>query len=531
MKPWVLYTRVSTSKQADHGASLDAQLAACAALAKAHEYRTIHVADEGESAKDVAQPGLAKVKAMAAHGEIAGVMVYKLDRVARNTRGLLDLLEGFSGHGVQFTSVREHIDTSGAAGRLIVTVLAALAQFEREQLAERVRATNEHKRAQGAWVAGAAPVGLDTEPRGKLRYLIPHPLWGPPVSMAWKLVLEGKTLAEVCTALNALNVPTTGAKRRQSRRIWARNAVSAMLANPTYMGVLVSEDDFERVRVLLGARPSPRKNAKAPRPERSERVWRLAGLAVCARCDSTIIAHTAISRGNRFPYLRCTGRLHRGKSFCSAKDLPAETWEDKVVSVVASYLGNREGVLTEINRAVERRKREAGPARERADALRAQRDDIRARLDRALAIALEGGATARAVAPRLASLQSDLEGAERELAIAEGVLAGAEIPMASLEQTASILATMAEGLTTRRPEDQQMVLKSLRTRARLAADTSCEVTISIPYLGDPGSLNSQNWLPLTAVGEPITAVSMPMDPAAFRPRRWYRRPTQSPPSV
>jgi DNA invertase Pin-like site-specific DNA recombinase len=64
-------------------------------------------------------------------------VVLKLDRLSRSTRDVLDLVGETGRDGWRLVSVSEHLDTATAAGRLVVTVLAALSQMEREQVAER----------------------------------------------------------------------------------------------------------------------------------------------------------------------------------------------------------------------------------------------------------------------------------------------------------------------------------------------------------------------------------------------------------
>lgn len=529
MKPWVLYTRVSTSKQADRGASLEAQLAACTALAKAHDYPTLHIADEGESAKDVAQPGLARARAMAAAGEISGLIVYKLDRVARNTRGLLDLLDELGRNGVQFTSVREHIDTSGAAGRLIVTVLAALAQFEREQLLERMKATNDHRREQGAWVAGSAPIGLAIEQRGKLRFLIPHPVFGAPVARAWAMVLEGRSLREVGTFLQGAGVPTSSAKRA-GRGVWARNAVSAMLRNPTYVGHLVEADDHAKVRALLGARARPGQRRPAVSSHRTERIWRLQGVARCAYCDSAMVGTGAQGRGGHaYHYYRCSGRIHRGKAFCSAMELSAGPWEDRVVAKLSDYLRDRAGLIRDVQAAIAKKLADSAPVLERLQRVTAERDELQARIDRILDLATSGGASARAVAPRLSKLQASLEEAQTAVAEAEGALAGVTVPLASLEATAGLLAGCTERLGEESEERQQQVLQALAV-ARIGRGKRCSIEVSIPYLPQAQRLvrtQASGKLPHPAAYEPsapLAVVQVEIAEPPRAPRRWYRRP-------
>ena len=80
-------------------------------------------------------------------------MVWKLDRLGRNTRNLLALIDDLEHRGVHFRSVTDGISTTGPMGRAMLTVMSALAQLERDQLAERTRAgmaaAAEHGRKAG----------------------------------------------------------------------------------------------------------------------------------------------------------------------------------------------------------------------------------------------------------------------------------------------------------------------------------------------------------------------------------------------
>jgi DNA invertase Pin-like site-specific DNA recombinase len=68
------------------------------------------------------------------------VVVWKLDRLGRNTRNLLALIDDLEGRGVQFRSLTEGITTTGAMGKAMLTIMSAFAQLERDQLVERTRA-------------------------------------------------------------------------------------------------------------------------------------------------------------------------------------------------------------------------------------------------------------------------------------------------------------------------------------------------------------------------------------------------------
>ncbi len=107
--------------------------------------------------------GLQQVLAALRAGEADGLVVAKLDRLSRSVRDVLDLVDEAGRRGWQLHSIAEHLDTSTASGRFTLTVLAGLAQMEREQVAERTRAALAHLRSQGKRTSGRAPFGYRFE--------------------------------------------------------------------------------------------------------------------------------------------------------------------------------------------------------------------------------------------------------------------------------------------------------------------------------------------------------------------------------
>ena len=136
------YVRVSTEEQAREGVSLGAQRERLTAYAVAHDAGLVGIeTDEAISGKipPSKRPGLARALATVRRGEADGLLVLKLDRLSRSTRDVLDLVDETRRGGWRLVSVSEHLDTGSAAGRLVVTVLAALSEMEREQIGERTR--------------------------------------------------------------------------------------------------------------------------------------------------------------------------------------------------------------------------------------------------------------------------------------------------------------------------------------------------------------------------------------------------------
>jgi site-specific DNA recombinase len=151
------YVRVSTEKQADRGISLDAQAEKIRAMAVVHDRELLDIiVDGGESAKSLKRPGMAKLLAMVDGGKVQTVIVAKLDRLTRSVKDLCELLERFERRGVALVSVAESLDTGSAAGRLVLNIMAAVSQWEREAIGERTRDALKHKRANGERVGNIA---------------------------------------------------------------------------------------------------------------------------------------------------------------------------------------------------------------------------------------------------------------------------------------------------------------------------------------------------------------------------------------
>lgn len=158
----VAYVRVSTEKQADRGVSLQAQQAKIRAYAELYGLDLMEVVvDAGVSAKSLDRPGLSRALGMLRSGAAAALLVVKLDRLTRSVRDLGGLVEGYfaSPDGPALLSVSEQIDTRTAAGRLVLNVLGAVSQWEREAIGERTSAAMQHMAERGAYTGGQAPFG------------------------------------------------------------------------------------------------------------------------------------------------------------------------------------------------------------------------------------------------------------------------------------------------------------------------------------------------------------------------------------
>ena len=105
--------------------------------------------DNGVSGKKDSRPQLNRMMQDAYERRFSVVVVWRFDRFARSVSHLLRALETFNALGVQFVSLSEQVDTSTPTGKMVFTVLGAVAELERNLIVERVRAGLRHARAKG----------------------------------------------------------------------------------------------------------------------------------------------------------------------------------------------------------------------------------------------------------------------------------------------------------------------------------------------------------------------------------------------
>src|SRR6476660_7699637 len=139
-----IYARVSTWDQEPEN-----QLQELRRYAEARNWTAVEYIDRGVSGAKDRRPSLDRLVADARRRRFDVLVVWRLDRLGRNLKHLVTLLEDMQAVGIAFVSLGEGIDCTTAAGRLQLHVLAALAEFERARIAERVRAGLSRVRASG----------------------------------------------------------------------------------------------------------------------------------------------------------------------------------------------------------------------------------------------------------------------------------------------------------------------------------------------------------------------------------------------
>ena len=221
-----LYARVSTEDQAKEGFSLDAQRERLRAFCSAQTWIVSEeYVDDGHSGRDVKRPAYHAM--MEGRDSWDKILVIKMDRIHRNSRNFMEMMDDLRRWGKDFVSATESLDTSTAMGRFVMDIIQRIAQLESEQIGERVYMGMAQKHKQGKGLLGfRRPYGYDyVEGR-----LLVRPEEARIVERIFREYAEGATLSGIAAGLNDEGVPS------QRRRQWSKSGLRYMLRNPVYIG-------------------------------------------------------------------------------------------------------------------------------------------------------------------------------------------------------------------------------------------------------------------------------------------------------
>jgi len=401
-----IYTRVSSEMQLD-GFSLEAQVTACRRLAEGRGWEIVATyTDSGLSAKTTERPQFRALMRDAQAGRFDAVIVHKLDRLSRSVVDLLTALHDLEAAGVALVSATEQFDFTTPTGRVMLTMLAAFAQWYLDNLSAETAKGKQARAEAGLWNS-EVPFGYRVHYKKDGGDGIPHPdeHEAEGVRLAFEHYATGQySDNDVARLLNEAGYRPRGRGKR-ALALFSKDSVCEMLQNRFYLGevrykrdwypgqheAIIPADLFERCQEVRRRRARQRGTSARD----NSREYPLTGLAQCARCGGRMRG-TASACGTRYyrdparqQGRECDQRMVRAEDaedalgdFLRRLRLPAD-WQARVLALIQEQAGQARDIERErarIEGQLERLKRlfQMGDVTERE--YTAERDRLRAQL-------------------------------------------------------------------------------------------------------------------------------------------------------
>ncbi|PTM58337.1 recombinase family protein [Desmospora activa] len=296
------YIRVSTDEQAREGFSLSAQAARCRQFIQSQGWEEDgSYKDDGYSAKNLERPGMQQMLRDAKEKQFDVLVVYRLDRLVRSVVDLHLVINLLEEKKIAFKSVTEVFDTTTAMGRFFITLVGSMAQWERENLGERVRMGMERKFLEGKDLHTFAPYGYTTDENGKV---VTDPNESAIVRRIYDMY-KTKGIRTISRALNREGITT----RRGNH--WQDPQIQYILTNPYYIGVLrfgehsregnhprlIDSDLWLETQKRIEDRRVGKRAATSDYP--------FSGVLTCARCGGNMIGQSLKHQTKKYIFYKC----------------------------------------------------------------------------------------------------------------------------------------------------------------------------------------------------------------------------------
>ncbi|MCF6094337.1 recombinase family protein [Microaerobacter geothermalis] len=316
------------------------------------------------------------------------LLIYRLDRLGRSARIILNAVYELEQYGVKIRSMTEPFDTGDPNGRFLLTILAGVADLERETILERMWYGANRAAREGKWLGGIVPYGYRINEEGYLEINEDH-LPGMDMSEAdvirliYRLIAnQGYSTIKIADYLNALGVPPSytkdgrqlkrGKRKENTAGIWRPGRIRNMIINTTYKGIhyygkrtnkkreliprevpaIVSEEIWDKAQQTL-------KENQLEATRNAKTHFLLRGLIKCGCCGLSYHGRSYPDRNNkRKEYYVCGGKTsYRGPLYgkCRSKNVPKAWIEDYVWNDILNFVNHPGESIKELAATINKR--------------------------------------------------------------------------------------------------------------------------------------------------------------------------------
>ena len=460
------YLRVSTDEQAERG-TIENQRIFLRNFAGLYQLNVVaSYEDDGYSGtlllKD--RPEGRRLLEDARAGRFDELVVYRLDRLARKLKTLLDAHDQLEALAVTIRSATEPFDTGTPVGRLMFQLLGSIAEWEKASIQERTTGGRNRVAREGKWVSGPVPWGYDLDEK---RQLIPseRPIEGlggteaEAVRDLYRRIAEGSTTVIECRRLNTAGVApvkrySTG-KNDHHAAYWQPARLNWLLRNTAYKGVHVIKSGQGAIERAVAPLVGPELWAAADRQLKRNRImstknakhtYLLRGLIKCGNCGANYVGTAGSGRGKPpGGYYRCNSAVSSitgdRSQRCEARAIPVGQVEAFVWQQCHDFIMEPGEPLEEARRQLRTRLAEAPTIEARRREFLRELHGLEAQRQRELDLYRHGHVTLAQADERLARLAEETA---RKQASVESLKAERDMAEAFEEQMISIVALLAQ---------------------------------------------------------------------------------------
>ena len=492
----VIYARYSSHAQTEQ--SIEGQLHDAHAFADREGYVVLReYCDRGISGKSAdARPEFLRMVEDAARHEFGAVLVWKLDRFARNRFDAAIYRRKLQEADVRLISVTEHF-SDGPEAMLLEAMMEAMNEYSVEDLKQKIKRGQRESLSKGRWAIGRPPFGYSVD---KDKHLVADPCEAPLVKEIFRRYLDGEGTRSIAKDLEARGIRT-----KRGGKI-TMTTLATVLGSSRYTGhinvagirmeipQLVSQEDFDMASAILQA------NKKRPAAKDD---YPLSGVARCGLCGAPMVADQGRGNGGTYHYYTCANK--KKGTGCTKKPVRCETLEEIVTRATYDYVldPDRADFIAERVCAAWDAGLDLNAESEIEEAIRRRESEINVIMDRIIQPGVSNQMRER-YEQKIEELTAEIEAERLELAKVRGAN--------SLRMTPELVKAWLQTFLTMdptKPETQNKVFKSF-VRSVICYDERVIVYYNIqdPALGDFGSAEMQEKTPVNP-GSDLTGESGP----------------------
>ena len=348
----VIYARFSSHSQTEQ--SIEGQLRVCHAYAAQHNYTVIaEYIDRAISGKTDDRPQFQQMIADSSKHLFEGVLVYQLDRFARNRYDSATYKQKLKKNGVRVFSAKENI-ADDPSGILMESVLEGMAEYYSAELALKIKRGMDINGEKCLVTGGGTALGYKVDKDTK-KYVLDDAT-APIVKRIFEMYADGSTVADICRYMNSHGVKTSRGTE------FNKNSLRKMLMNKRYIGIytykgretpggmprIIDDDLFYRVQEKM------QKNKTAPARARAKEEYLLTTKLFCGHCKEMMTGYSGTGKsGKVHHYYICNGV--KRKTGCHKKTVQKQYIEDLTISVCRQMLTeeNIASIIEGLTKAIE----------------------------------------------------------------------------------------------------------------------------------------------------------------------------------